>query len=1100
MLNWPVLLSLVSLSATVGPLGPTGPFGEGDDDKDKGPLTASNFSALELRGIGPALTSGRISDLVVDPTDPARWFVAVASGGVWRTENHGTTFEPVFEGESSFSIGCLALDPRNPNVVWVGSGENNSQRSVSWGDGVYRSRDGGKSWTNLGLKESEHIGRIAIDPRDSDVVYVAAQGPLWRSGGERGLYKTKDGGATWQKVLDIGEHTGINEVHLDPREPDTLYASSYQRRRHAWTLIDGGPESTIHKSTDGGATWRKIEQGLPKVDKGRIGLAVSPVDPDVLFAIVEAADGKGGTFRSDDRGESWEKRSDKVSSSPQYYQELLCDPRDVDTLYCLDTFTTVSRDGGKTWKRLGNERRHVDDHALWVDPRKEGHILIGGDGGLYETWDGGAHFDFKENLSVAQFYKVSADQALPFYNVYGGTQDNNSLGGPSRTPRREGITNSDWWVTVGGDGYEAQVDPTNPDIVYTQSQYGGLVRFDKRSGEMVDIKPRETPGEPPLKWNWDSPLALSHHQPTRLYFAANRLFKSDDRGNSWKAISADLTRQLDRDQLEVMGRVWEVDAVAKNSSTSFYGNSVAFSESPLDERTLFVGTDDGLVHATRDGGATWTRIESFPGVPERTYVSRLEASRHDSNTVYAAFDNHKNGDFKPYVLVSRDRGATWTSIAGNLPARDVVYALAQDAVVPELLFAGTEFGVYFTRDHGTTWIELTGKFPTIAVRDLEIQRRECDLIVGTFGRGIYVLDDYSPLRTATAETLAAPAHLFAARTAPLYVEGSRLGNRDGHGSQGSTFFSAPNPPFGALFTYHLAAKLTTRKERRQEAEKEARKRNETAPYPSYEALRAEDLEEAPEVLISIRDAGGALVRRVPASREKGLHRVAWDLRYPERTRVQLRAEDDADPWVSRDRGPLALGGKYTATLEQVVDGVASVLAGPVSFEVAPLNLATLPAADRAAALAFQNEVTELRRAVRAAGEVLDDAVSRVRHARVALRDAPKLDLVLLGRLQALDDRLSAVALELNGDETLSARNRPAPPSIRERVENVAESQFSTTSAPTETERDALRYAGAEFGRVLANLRKLLESDLREFESTLEQAGAPWTPGRLPQWR
>ncbi|MCK6448916.1 MAG: glycosyl hydrolase [Planctomycetes bacterium] len=1073
---------------------------QGEPKKEEGPFSAANFAALELRGIGPALTSGRIADLAVDPTDPSRWFVAVASGGVWRTTNHGTTFEPVFDGEASFSIGCVTLDPRNPHVVWVGSGENNSQRSVSWGDGVYRSLDGGKTWKNLGLKESEHIGKITIDPRDSNVVYVAAQGPLWRSGGDRGLYKTTDGGTTWNKVLEIDEHTGVNEVHLDPRDPDTLYASSYQRRRHVWTLINGGPGSSIHKSTDGGKTWRKIDAGLPKVDLGRIGLAVSPVDPDVVYAIVEAADGKGGTFGSTDRGESWDKRSDKVASSPQYYQELVCDPRDADTVYCLDTFTSVSKDGGKTWARLGNHRRHVDDHALWLDPRHEGHLLIGGDGGLYESWDDGAHFDFKENLSVAQFYKVSADQDTPFYNVYGGTQDNNSLGGPSRTFRREGITNADWWVTVGGDGYEAQVDPTDPDIVYTQSQYGGLVRYDKRSGEMTDIKPKEAPGEAPLKWNWDSPLALSHHVPTRIYFAANRLYRSDDRGDTWRAISPDLTRGIDSDQLEVMGRVWEVDAVAKNASTSFYGNSVALSESPLDERVLYVGTDDGLVHATSDGGATWSRCASFPGVPERTYVSRLEASWHDTNVVYAAFDAHKNGDFTPYVLVSRDRGKSWTSIAGDLPKRDVVYALVQDHVVPELLFAGTEFGVYFTRDHGEHWIELTGKFPTIAVRDLELQRREHDLIVGTFGRGIYVLDDYTPLRTATADVLAAPAHLFVPRAAPLYVETSRLGNRDGHGSQGSTFFSAPNPPFGAVFTYHLAEKLQTRKERRQEAEKKAREKQEKSPYPSYAELQAEDREEAPEVLLVVRDERGELVRRVPASREKGLHRVAWDLRYPERTKASLDAPKEGDPWASRDVGPLVLGGQYSATLEKLVDGVASPLAGPVTFEVVPLNLAKLPAADRAAALAFQHDVTELRRAVRAASETLDDAVGRVKLARVALRDAPKLDLALAAKLQALDERLSALKLELTGDDTLASRNRAAPLSIRERVEAVTDSQLTTSSAPTQTERDAYRWAGEAFGRVLGDLTQVFERDLRAVEDALERAGAPWSPGRLPLWK
>ncbi|MBK8980192.1 MAG: glycosyl hydrolase [Planctomycetes bacterium] len=1088
----PLPVALVALAATLCAQ-------DAPTDPSSNPLTATTFAALELRGIGPALCSGRIADVAVDPVEPSRWFVAVASGGVWRTVDNGTTFEPVFDDQGSFSIGCVAIDPGNRHVVWVGSGENNSQRSVSWGDGVYRSRDGGDTWENVGLHDSEHIGRIAIDPRDSNVVWVAAQGPLWRSGGDRGLYKTVDGGASWTRVLHVSDDTGINEVHLDPRDPDVAYASSYQRRRHVWTLIDGGPESTIWKSTDGGASWRKIERGLPGVDKGRIGLAVSPVDPDVLFAIVEAQRGEGGTFRSTDRGESWQKQSDKVASSPQYYHELVCDPADADTVYCLDTWTTVSRDAGRTWQRLGNLHRHVDDHALWVDPRGSRHLIVGGDGGLYESWDGGAHWDFKENLPVAQFYKVSADQAAPFYNVYGGTQDNNSMGGPSRTTSLAGITNDDWFVTVGGDGYEAQVDPTDPNLVYTQWQYGGLVRHDRRSGENTDIKPREAPGDPPIVWNWDSPLLLSHHVPTRLYFGANRLFRSDDRGDSWVAVSGDLTRGIDRDTLPVMGRVQDVDAVAKDASTSVYGNSVALTESPLDAGILWVGTDDGLVHTTADGGASWRRIESFPGVPERTYVSRLEASWHSADRVYAAFDNHKNGDFTPYLLVSDDRGTTWRSIASDLPARDVVYAIAEDHADEDLLFCGTEFGVWFSIDRGAHWIELTGGMPTIAVRDLEIQRRESDLVVGTFGRGIYILDDYSPLRTVSAERLGEPAVLFAPRPAPLYVPGSRLGMNDGLGAQGSTYFTAPNPPFGAVLTYHLRDGLKTRRERREEAQRAAREAGSSHPYPGYAELRAEDEEVAPEVFVTIRDAAGEVVRRVPGPRTAGLHRIAWDLRYPRATAVVLGA-DEPSPWGPPDAGPLVLGGTFTATLEAITDGRTESLAGPVALEVAPLNLATLGAADRAAVLEFQRQVVELRRATRMASDALEDLRSRVEHARVAVRDTGAADPALLERLRALDAELAALRIALRGDSTISDRNGQAPMAISERVENIASAQLHTTSAPTRTERDAYRHAADAFEPLLADLRRIAIEELPAIERELERAGAPATPGRLPDWK
>ena len=528
-------------------------------------LTADAVAGLELRGIGPALTSGRIGDIAVDPTDPKRRVVAVASGGVWVTANAGTTWKPVFDGQGSYSIGCVTLDPKNPNVIWVGSGENNSQRSVGYGDGVYRSRDGGTTWENLGLKASEHIGMIAIDPRDSNVVYVAAQGPLWAPGGDRGLYKSTDGGASWKAVLTISENTGVSEVHLDPRDPDTLLAVAYQRRRHVWTLIDGGPESAIHKSTDGGATWRKVAKGLPEVDLGRIGLDISPAKPDVVYAVVEAADGKSGFYRSTDRGETWQKRSDYVSSSPQYYQELVADPHDPDRVYSLDTYMQVSEDGGKTFSVVGNRARHVDDHALWIDPADTAHLLVGGDGGLYESFDRGATWRFQENLPVTQFYRVAVDDAKPFYNVYGGTQDNMTLGGPSRTLTIHGIANQDWYAVVGGDGFWAAIDPEDPNIVYAESQHAGVVRFDRRTGEKVGIRPQERPGEDPLRFNWDSPLLISPHSHTRLYLAAQRLFRSDDRGDTWKPVSGDLTRRVDRNALPVMGKVWGPDAVAKNA-------------------------------------------------------------------------------------------------------------------------------------------------------------------------------------------------------------------------------------------------------------------------------------------------------------------------------------------------------------------------------------------------------------------------------------------------------------------------------------------------------------------------------------------------------
>ncbi|MEM9719725.1 MAG: glycosyl hydrolase, partial [Bacteroidota bacterium] len=708
-------------------------------------LTASRLNGIKLRHVGPALMSGRIGDFAVNPQKPSEYYVAVSSGGVWKTENNGITFKPLFDKQASYSIGCITLDPQNPHVVWVGTGENNAQRSVGYGDGVYKSMDGGKSWKNMGLKASEHIGKIIIHPENAELVYVAAQGPLWNKGGQRGIYKTEDGGKTWKSLIEVDEHTGVTDIAMDPRDPNTLYAATWQRRRHVWTYISGGPGSALYKSTDGGDSWRKVKGGFPGGDLGRIGLAVSPANPDYVYAIVEAEGKKGGFYRSTNRGETWEKRSNHYTIG-LYYDEIFCDPKDVNRVYSMDTYAQVTEDGGKTFNRVGETNKHVDNHALWINPDNTDHILMGCDGGIYESYDRGKIWDYKANLSITQFYRVTTDNTEPFYHIYGGTQDNSSMGGPSRTTHRAGILNSDWYLTKGGDGFESAVDPENPNIVYAQSQYGVLARFDKQSGEQVNIQPQPGKGEPGIRYNWDAPLFISPHSPTRLYFAANILFKSDDRGNSWEAVSPDLTRKIDRNKLPVMDRVWGMDAVAKNKSTSIFGNITALSESPLEEGLIYIGTDDGLVQITTDGGENWRKLESFPGVPEMTYVNQVITSNHDRNTAYAVFNNHKNGDYKPYVLKTSDGGYTWTSLNANLPQRGTTYTIAEDHVDPNLLFVGTEFGLFFSANGGSKWTQLKGGLPTIAVKDLDIQKRENDLVLATFGRGFFVLDDYSPLR------------------------------------------------------------------------------------------------------------------------------------------------------------------------------------------------------------------------------------------------------------------------------------------------------------------------------------------------------------------
>ena len=1050
-------------------------------------LKAGSIAGLSFRSIGPAYCSGRIADFAVNPNNPFEYYVGVASGHVWKTSNAGTTWKAVFENEGSYSIGPVVIDPNNSNVVWVGSGEYNSQRSVGYGDGVYKSEDGGQSWKNMGLKKSEHIGRILIDPRNSEVVYVAAQGPLWGPGGDRGLYKTTDGGKTWKAILSLSENTGFNDIICDPRNPDVLYASAYQRRRHVFTLINGGPESAVYKSTDAGASWNKCQSGLPDGDMGRIGIAISPVNPDVLYAIVEAKEDKGGFFRSVNRGASWEKRDKLSTISAQYYNRIFCDPKDVDKVYSMDTYTKLTEDGGKTWRNLGNKHRHVDDHALWIDPRDTRHLLIGGDGGIYETFDMD-NWDFKSNLPVTQYYRVSTDNDLPFYNVYGGTQDNSSMGGPSRTTSAAGITNDDWWVTHGGDGFETQVDPKDPNIVYAQAQHGDLARYDRQSGEEIGIQPQPPDGEA-YRWNWDSPLLISPHSNTRLYFAANKLFRSDDGGNAWQVISPDLTRQLDRNKLPVMGKIQRPEAVAKNASTSFYGNIVALTESPKQENLLFVGTDDGLIQSTEDAGKSWRKYDEFPGIPDNTYVSCLFASHHNTGVVYAAFDNHKNADFKPYLLKSTDKGNSWQSISANLPARGSVNCIVEDPINPDLLFAGTEFGLFVTINGGWTWTAMKSGLPTIAIKDIEIQERENDLVVATFGRGFYILDDYSSLRMLTDAVFAKEATLFPVKTAYLFVEkGEKYG-------QGESFYGAKNPAVGVTFAYYLKDEIRAAKAIRQKAEKEAEKKGEKLEYPTPGQLSKEDKEEQAFLLFTITDSQGQVVRKLRAPAGTGIQRLNWDFRYPSVFPVGNRASA-TDNGVA---GLLSMPGTYKVSMAKSVDGVITAFPGEEAFTTKVLFDHKLGQEERQQMLVFQTKVADLARAVSGSSRVLSQMTEKVKLMREALHMATTRNDALDARMKMLKTQLDSISLRMEGDPSLSKRNDNQPPAITDRVNNVIYGIYNTTSAPTQTMQKDYEIAGAAFGPVLAALKIIQETELKSLENELEKLGAPYTPGRLPDW-
>jgi photosystem II stability/assembly factor-like uncharacterized protein len=870
---------------------------------------ADALKKLTLRGIGPCFTPGRIGDIAIDPKSRNVWYVALASGGVWKTVNRGVSWKPIFDDQGSYSIGCVTVDAKNPQVVWVGTGENQSQRSCGFGDGVYRSEDGGATWKNVGLKNSEHIAKVLIDPRYSDVVYVAAQGPLWAPGGDRGLYKTTDNGKTWKPVLTVSENTGVTDVCFDPRDPDVLYAATYQRRRHVGVLVGGGPEAGIHKSTDAGKTWTRLTDGLPKENLGRIAIAVSPQKPDVVYAHIQTQQtqrDRGGFYRSEDGGKTWVRKGQIQIQDGQYYGEIYPDPHQFDKVWVMDMMVRVTEDGGKTF-RANNWNVHVDHHALAFDPADPDHLISGNDGGLYETHDGGKTWRHFDTLPTSQYYRITVDNAYPFYNVYGGLQDNGTQGGPSRSRNRVGVRTSDWWSAGGGDGMQPRVDPTNPDIVYSQSQNAAISRTDRGTGESKSIRPRDRD----TRWHWDAPLLVSPHRPSRVYLAGNKLFRSDDRGDNWKAVSPDLTRNLDPLKQEVMGKVWGNDAVSRNTFTTPLSTITALDESPLQEGLLYVGTDDGVFQVSADGGLTWRKEEKFPGVPQHAYVTDVFASGTDVNTVYVSFNHYQRGDFKPYLLKSTDRGMTWANVAGNLPDRHCVWSVVQDHVSPDLLFAGTEFGLFVTLDGGANWHKVNGA-PTVMFRDLMVQQREGDLVCGTFGRGIYILDDYAALRGLTPDARAKDGVLLPVRKTMAFAELNY--------TRAAGEFAAPNPPAGAIVTYHLRE-------------------------PVKEKL-----------VLKVTDADGKPVNELTALSGAGLHRINWDLRASSQASASTRpmnprpgggaggaegGQPEGDKPPPRPRfgggGPMVKPGKYTLTLAKVVDGKATQIADPQTVEVVPFG-------------------------------------------------------------------------------------------------------------------------------------------------------------------
>ena len=1060
----------------------------------KDSLSSSTFSGLKFRSIGPAFTSGRISDFAVNPENNSEYYVAVGSGNVWKTTNNGTSFKPVFDKYGSYAIGVVTMDPGNHNVVWVGTGENTHQRATGYGDGVYKSLDGGQSWKNMGLKESRQIGGIVVDPGNSDIVFVAAEGSIWGPGGERGIYKSIDGGENWKKTLEISEHTGANNIIMDPVDSNVLYATTEQRRRHVYTKIGGGPESAVYKSTDKGETWRKIVEGLPSVDLGGMGIAISPVNHNVLYLIIEAAEGKSGFYRSVDRGESWQKRS-SYSSSGQYYNEIYCDPADVDKVYSAETRSQVTLDGGKTWTLIGNKDRHVDDHAIWINPDDTKHILIGGDGGVYESYDSGKEWIFKSNLSVTQFYRVQVDNDYPFYNVYGGTQDNNTLGGPSQNTSSGGVTNEDWKTILGGDGFWVQIDPTNPDIVYCEYQYGNMYRYDKKSGETLNIKPRPRKNEKTYKWNWNTPLIISPHSNTRLYSFANKVFRSDDRGESWKVISDDLTSKVNRNTWPVMDHFWSSDAVVKDVSTSLWGTGVSFAESRVQEDLLFAGTDDGVVSISENGGDSWRQIRRFEGVPDFSYVSDIMPSKHDANIVYVSFDNHKRDDFKPYVLKSSDKGNTWTSISGNLPERGTVHSLQQDHLIPNLLFAGTEFGVYFSIDGGDEWVQLKSGIPTISIRDITIQERENDLVLASFGRGFYILDDYSVLRelAGNKDLLKEKSHIFEISDALMYLQsGAKYG-------QGATLFHAKNPEFGAVFTYYLSDVPKTLKEQRREEEKELFTKKKPILQPIHEDLRKEEKEDPHYLIFTVKDSKDNVVRKIMTKPSKGINRINWNLSYDSPMPVRMK-EVKFNPTPSKSgSGMLVVPGKYNVSLDMVVRNEVIHLSDPVEFEAKLLNNVSLEREARDEVLAFSEKLSEFVRLVRGSQQFTKDMLEKVIKMRQTVLQSARGTNDLMTDLKNIEVEIDDILFIFDGPkakaswEELDEIDMP----LSRRLNSVLYSAWGSSHGITGTMEEGFTILTETFPPVLEKI-KAVNNQIIKIQKEMDDAKIQWTPERIPE--
>ena len=1016
-------------------------------------------SSTPVRSIGPAVMSGRVADIAVAPAHGSHEgrlgrvvYVAAATGGIWKSTNGGTSWSPVLDDAGVGSMGDVTVAPSDPEVVWAGSGEPNNMRSSSYGDGVYKSEDGGESFRHMGLRTSQHIGRIVIHPKDPDVVYVAAVGALWGAGGERGLFRTRDGGETWEHVLALDEHTGVTDVVMDPTNPMVLYAAALQRERRAYSYVGGGPGSGIYKTSDGGDTWEELTNGLPESDMGRIGLDISLSHPSTVYAVIEGSE--QGVYRTDNGGRRWHRTSD-IASIPWYFGQIRVDPRDPDIVYHLGVGFQRSMDGGRTWERIARQV-HVDHHALWINPDDPANLYLGNDGGFYASHDFGESWDFSPNLPISQFYAVGVDQQEPFFGVYGGLQDNSTWGGPSGSRNEAGVGNADWFRMAGGDGFFAAIDPVDPNIAYVESQNGNLIRFNGRTGERKPIRPRPEPGADDYRFNWSAPIKISPHDPATIYFAANHMFKSPDRGNSWTVLGEDLTRAIDRDSLPMMGGIPDDDAVSRHQGTAVFSNISTLDVSSLAPGLLVTGSDDGTVAVSTDDGQTWRKRTDFPGVPDTTYVSKVRWSLHDEGTLYATFDGHRSNDFAPYVLRSTDYGDSWSSIRGDLPDFGNVRAFAEHHRNPDLLFVGTEIAPFASLDGGVSWTRLSD-VPPSPVHDMKVHERDNALVIATHGRGMYLVDDLSPLEGLSAVMATGEPAIVAVSDALGFVP--NVAHQTG--THADRDYAAENPEYGAAISYYLPD-------------------------------RAPD-----DVMVEILDASGDQVRVLEGSSRAGLHTLRWDLRLdlpwagpPQETRGGGGFGFGGPP-----RGPQALPGQYAVrvVIEGEDDGSDTVLEG--SFAVIQDVLDPMTPA----------EIRELQEL-------------RIRHRRMAatvtmaVRQAESLEEELEGIDAALERAGEPAALDAQAD-SLEERVSDLLQALRgsgrgffggggnedgadpiQRILAGANGLHQANAPATAQERAALDRAEPLIAEQV-DAMSVLMADMGAFRSALDAAGVPWTPGR-----